>query len=303
MLNRRAFLTSVGAALATTALPAASGCGERARARFLDSQEYETLSALCERILPEDDEPGARALGAADYVDRLLAAFEGPGAPVIYAGGPFSGRHPFPDNERGVPSDTFPPDDFSEFLPLSRLQDMRWRAELFGTAATPGMDFNDEILGPRRGLREIYREGLARVDEIALAELGARFADLEAAEQDRMFDVLESSFAPEPRRVGSFVDIVTVHTLEACFAAPAYGGNRNGRGFAMLGLEGDVQPLGFSIYSRTIDGYVERPDHPMSTPNPDELGSDGSLRPRALSAEGERIQANILTLANLTPSD
>ena len=40
----------------------------------------------------------------------------------------------------------------------------------------------------------------------------------------------------------------------------------------MLGLEGDDQPLGYSIFSLATDGYVERPDHPMSTPNPDELG-------------------------------
>jgi hypothetical protein len=299
LLGRREFLTALGATVAASLVPGATGCGDASAARFLTPDERATLEALVDRVLPADEAPGARALGAADYVDLLLAAFDGPGAPRIYAGGPFSGRNPYPDDETGTPSHDFPPDRFSDFLPLSRLQELRWRAELFGTAAVPGADVNDVVLGPRRGLRDIYREGLARVDEISVAEAGARFASLDAAEQDRVFDVLERSFAPEPRRGMTFVDIVIEHTLEACFAVSAYGGNRDSRGFDLIGLEGDVQPLGFSIFSRAQDGYVERPDHPVSTPNPDEIGPGGELRPRPLSPDGERVQQNILTFANL----
>ena len=39
----------------------------------------------------------------------------------------------------------------------------------------------------------------------------------------------------------------------------------------MLGLEGDSQPLGYALYSRRADAYRERADHPLSTPNPDEI--------------------------------
>jgi hypothetical protein len=297
-------LAALGATLGAAVLPALPGCGDRSSApSFLMDEEQATLAALVDRVLPPDDEPGARALGAADYVDRLLAAFDVPGKPAIYAGGPFSGRNPYPDEAHGTPSSDFPPDSFRGFLPLSRLQEVRWRAELYGTAAVPGADVNDALLGPRRGLRDIYREGLARVDEVAIAEAGGKFAELPADEQDRVFEVLERTLAPEPRHAGTFLDILIGHTLEACFAPPAYGSNRDAAGWAMIGLEGDVQPLGFSIYSSAIDGYVERPEHPVSTPNPDEIAPDGSLRPRSLSADGERIQANILTLANLTSTD
>jgi hypothetical protein len=304
LLRRREVLAALGATLGAAVLPALPGCGDRGTApSFLTAGEQAILASLVDRVLPPNDEPGARALGAADYVDRLLSAFDGAGEPSIYAGGPFSGRNPYPDDADGTASSRFPRDDFARFLPLSRLQEIRWRAELFGTAAVPGADVNDAILGPRRGLRDIYREGLARTDEVSIAEAGAPFADLPTEEQDRIFEILERTFLPEPRHAGTFLDLLIGHTLEACFAPPAYGGNRDAAGWAMIGLEGDVQPLGFSIYSRAIDGYVERPDHPMSTPNPDEIGPDGQLRPRPLSAEGERIQANILTLANLTSTD
>jgi len=302
-LRRREFLTALGATVAASGFPSLTGCGDAGDARFLDAGELATLAALVDRVLPPDGDPGAAALGAAEFVDRLLASFDGPGTPRIYAGGPFSGRNPYPDNERGTASDEFPPDRFSRFLPLSRLQELRWRAELFGTGAVPGADVNDAVLGPRRGLRDIYREGLARVDEVSIAEAGGRFASLDPAEQDRVFEVLDRSFLPEPRRDQTFIDIVIHHTLEACFAVTAYGGNRESRGFDLIGLEGDVQPLGFSIFSRAADAYVERPDHPVSTANPDEVGPDGSLRPRPLSPDGERVQQNILTFANLVSPD
>jgi len=62
----------------------------------------------------------------------------------------------------------------------------------------------------------------------------------------------------------------------------------------MLGLEGDDQPLGYSIFSLAINDYVERPDHPMSTPNPDEVAG-----PRPLSPDGQFIQNSILATAGL----
>src|SRR5262245_26659498 len=121
-LRRRELLKTFGAALGAAVMPSVLvGCGDADRdstgaPRFLSEAEHETLAALCDRIFPPDHEPGARALGAADYVDRFLAAFDGPGAPMIYAGGPFSGRNPFPDSD-GAPSGDFPKNRFARYLP------------------------------------------------------------------------------------------------------------------------------------------------------------------------------------------
>ena len=93
-----------------------------------------------------------------------------------------------------------------------------------------------------------------------------------------------SRVLPDARRGTNFHDLLVRHVLEGSFTAPEYGGNRRARGWALIGVEGDVQPLGFSLYSTDAGGYRERADHPMSTPN----SSDTPI-----SADAASIQAAI----------
>lgn len=294
-LSRRGFLEGTGTLLAALTLPLAAfeRVAAARRGDFLTKRELRTLTALCDRIIPPDDDPGAGKLGAARYIHNLLRGLDRR-APRVFAGGPFSGRNPFPDLRRGLPSRRRPRNDFMRFLPLTDLQELRWRAELFGSATVPELaDLDAQRGGPLVGLRDLYREGLARVDAIARQETGTTFAKLDAAAQDAVFAVLDTSFPPDPRRGNrTFMDLVIQHTIEGCFAAPEYGGNHRGRGWAMVGLEGDSQPLGFSLWSEERGAYVERPDHPMSTPNPDEIDA-----PRPLTADGLHVQVSISTLA------
>lgn len=62
----------------------------------LSPERYAALEALLDALVP--GEGGARAAGAAYYVDQLLGAFDVT-PPRIYAGGPFSGRHGVPDTK------------------------------------------------------------------------------------------------------------------------------------------------------------------------------------------------------------
>jgi len=299
-LNRRRLLQAGGALAAVAALPLtrARQALATARGRFLTGPELATLEALCDAILPPDHDPGAAALGAARYVDALLSAFDRVRVPFLFAGGPFSGRNPYPDTRAGVPSRRRPRNDFATPVPPSRLQELRWRAELYGSAAVPEVAMNDAVLGPLRGLRDIYRDGLARTDEVARDAFGARFAELSADERAEALVLLDQASLPDPRRRLSFVDVLIQHTIEGCFAAPEYGGNADARGWRMIGIEGDTHPLGFSIYARDAGRYNERPDHPMSTPNPDEIAPDGSLAPRPIGPDAQRIQTSIMTLAS-----
>ncbi len=303
LLSRRQLLKALGVLLAALSLPLTRvrRVAAAARGRFFTPPERATLSALCDRIFPPDQgpdgkpSPGAKMLGAPVYIERMLAAFTFP-VPLIYAGGPFSNRNPFPDNKRGVPSRRRPKNDFRHFIPPSRVQTIRWRAEILGSAATPGADFNDAALGPLVGLQQVYRDGLKRVDEIAQAMAGAPFAKLSTDDQDRVLGMLQAPGAfPNDRRRGNatFIDLLGQHTLEGCFAPPEYGGNRHRLGWKMIGLEGDDQPLGYSIYWEAVDDYNEIPAHPMSTSNPDELAA-----PRPLSADGDSIQDTIASFAN-----
>ena len=301
LLGRREFLKALGLVLGALALPLvrAERAIARARGGFFTRRERATLEAFVDRIIPPDDDGvGAAALGVPRYIETLLTALDRKRS-VLYAGGPFSGRNPFPDNRRGQPSRRRPRNDFKHFVAPTRLQELFWRGEIFGTAGIPELAALDAQLGgPKTGLRDVYRQGLAKIDQVAQTTKGAAFASLTTADQDAVFAMLDAGgFEPDPRRNGdTFVAIVIRHTLQGCFAAPEYGGNTKLKGWALVGLEGDSQPLGYSIFSDATGGYVERPDHPMSTPNPDELGPGGIVQPRPLSAVGEKVQSSIATL-------
>ena len=105
LLGRHEFLKGLGAVLVALASPFTRlrQAYVAARGRFFTAHEFATLEALCDRILPADGDPGARELGAATYIEALLTAFDRP-VPLIFAGGPFSNRNPFPDNVTGTPS-------------------------------------------------------------------------------------------------------------------------------------------------------------------------------------------------------
>src|SRR5882724_13504236 len=162
LLGRREFLKALGvlAAALATPLTTLERAFAHARGRFFTGHERATLEALCDRIIPPDADPGASALGAARYIERFLTAFDHR-VPLVFAGGPFSNRNPFPDNDDGTPSRRRPRNAFRRFIPLTRVQELRWRAELFGSASVPGADFNDAALGPLPGLRDVYRASLA----------------------------------------------------------------------------------------------------------------------------------------------
>jgi len=308
-LGRRDFLKALGVLLAALAAPALRV--ERALAKtrggFFTKDERAALEALADRILPPDDgTPGGKALGVTRYVEHLLTALDKKKKPKLFAGGPFSGRAPYPDPKTGTASKKRPRNDFKRFIAPTRLQELFWRGELYGTAGIPELAGLDAQLGgPKTGLRDVYRAGLAKVDEVATATKGGPFASLSAADQDAVLKMLDAgAFAPDPRRGGStFLDLLIRHTIEGAFAPPEYGGNVDLAGWQLVGLEGDVQPLGFSVFNATTNTYVERADHPMSTPNPDEIGPGGVLQPKPLSADAQGVQQTISDITSVLFGD
>jgi hypothetical protein len=179
-------------------------------ARFFNADEYATVAAACDRLIPPlDAHPGGTALGCADYIDGLLAAFTSD-PPRIWAGGPFSGRA---GGEAGFPT----------FLTLSRVEELGWRTRIEGSRGIPEREFN----GPVRGWQDEYRAGVAA--------LGSDFATLPDEDQDARLDAV-----PE------FKALLYGHACEGAYGAPEYGGNRDGRGWAAIQFPGDVQPRGYT---------------------------------------------------------
>jgi hypothetical protein len=178
-------------------------------ATWLTDDEYRTLVAMCERLIPADDTPGATDACVADYIDGLLGAFSFD-PPRIWAGGPSSGRF------GGVAG-------FSRFHPLTALDELAWRTRIEGSLGHPEREFN----GPVVGLQERYRAGLAA--------LGPDFCDCDPEVQIRRL-----------RAERDFTRLVYEHACEGMYGAPEYGGNRDGVGWSNIGYAGDVQPRGWS---------------------------------------------------------
>jgi hypothetical protein len=240
--------------------PAASGAGFG----FFDSKERAALGSLADFVLP-----GSSALGAVDYIEGLLTAFD-VDPPRIYAGGPFSGRTPFP-NDDGSPSTNFPDNSFKSFLPLNRVQQFAWRLKLYGSAGVKGGGPNDALLGATKGLRDIFKSGVKEALSLALG----------ATDRAAMTIV-------HPLLPGAFKDALQTLVLQSAFAAPEYGGNQGGKGWKSVHFEGDTLPLGFSHYDDRTQSYVERSDAPVSTlspgPDPDRLGFFTRIFMRVIAA-------------------
>jgi hypothetical protein len=178
---------------------------------FLTVAARSTLGAAVERMAPSDAaHPGADVLGAVDYIEQILDAFSHD-PPKIWAGGPFSGR------AGGAGS-------FEQFEQLTERETLVWRTRIEGSSRVPEREWN----GPIKGWQQIYSEGLE--------SLGADFDQLAPDHQDARLDDASEDF----RR------LLHEHVCEACYGAPEYGGNIDGRGWAAIGWPGDTQPRGFT---------------------------------------------------------
>jgi len=177
---------------------------------WLTDDEMNVLRALVDYLIPADvDGPGAVALGAADYIDGLLGAFSVQ-PPLIWAGGPTSGRFGGPNG-------------YAKFHELTALDELAWRIRIEGSLGISEREFN----GPVVGWQQIYREGLAA--------LGADFVSCAYEERSERVHAQKD-----------FAKTVFTHTCEGAYGPPEYRGNRNAQGWEAIEFAGDVQPRGWT---------------------------------------------------------
>jgi hypothetical protein len=293
VLTRRRFVKLIGGAAALAALPLPSGCGDNdhpIRGVFFDEHQWATIDLVTDYIVPSDGESaGARETMAVRYIDGLLAAFEFfPEKPHIWGGGPFSGREPYPTTH-GEMGTLFPTGEFASFLALPRVREIAWRMRVYGSANTPGGDFNDALLGETEGWRHMYADAIERLDAGAY-EVAAHATWRELGPDDRS-TVLYTVASDFP----VWWQAITEHTLEGMFSAPEYGGNNVLTGWKLASYDGDSSPLGHSYYDASFGDYRDRADQPTSQPSPGAVSEDfdeeviNTLTVAAIGSGGKRF--------------
>ena len=147
---------------------------------------------------------------------------------MVFAGGPYSGRQPFADG-------TKPAAEFSSFLELDRVARKSWEGRI--------ADLRKQM---KEGMESALAAAPGPIEKLTQAEIVDWFRGLPMAFRDLMVDLVS----------------------QAAFAAPEYGGNVGLGGWKLAHYEGDSQPLGYSIWDDAKMAYRERPEAPMSGPNP-----------------------------------
>jgi hypothetical protein len=262
--SRRLFLKVVGALPVTAWLSA--GCSS-SEPRYLTDSERRVLGACADAIFPPDDSgPGAAELGAVDFIENLLTAFEHE-PPRLHAAGPFSDRNPYPTAD-GSPSNRYPPDQFLEYLPLSRVQRAGWQLRIYGSSGTPGGGPNDAVLGPVVGLRDLLRDGVAA----AIHAFPRPIDQIDDTFLRGIYDYLPGDARAQ----------VELLVLQSLFSLPEYGGNRDRGGWRIIHFDGDSMPLGYSYIDPASGRILDRPSAPVIGP--------------ATTADPEPMDAEIITL-------
>lgn len=289
LYRRRTFLQLMAAGGAAVSVPWLPGCSDRAGgtapvARFFSAEERTVVEQLATVVVPEDQTVGAAGTHAVEYIDRYLALFDAP-VPTIYRGGPFSGRTPFPDPVTGQPSDDFPDDAFLDILPPTRLQELSFRIEIFGSASVANGDINAPLVPPSPGLQALYRDGIDALNAFAATQGAASFADLDDEGKLAAFATTDPEFR----------DAFLQNLAEGMFGAPEYGGNRDTSGWRDYDYDGDSQPLGHTLYDSVSETLYDRADQPNQTLDPNrqndglEPAVESFVTAVALSQGGKRF--------------
>ena len=97
-----------------------------------------------------------------------------------------------------------------------------------------------QLCGPYHNLQQIYRRGLAGIDQSALLSYGKAFIDLKGDEQIELLRRLEGGKAPgaiwKQASSSDFFGYLVDHTMQGFYGDPRHGGNREGVSWKMLGL-------------------------------------------------------------------
>jgi len=183
--------------------------GGGAAGTFFNAQQRATIEAAMARIIPTDDQPGAREAGTIDFLDRYLS-----GLGFIYAKPDGSGF----EKLQGKRADAW-----KQRIDIIRAKyvegimelDRRCQSQFGAEFLRLTTEQQDRILD---GMEHPALKNEAGADEAKSAEPALQQTNAE----------IDLEFFP----------LLALHTRQGFYADPIYGGNKNRVGWKLIGFEG-----------------------------------------------------------------
>jgi gluconate 2-dehydrogenase gamma chain len=189
--------------------------GAGAAGTFFDAHQRATIEAAMARIIPTDDQPGAREAETIEFLDRYLSGLD-----FIYAKPDGSGF----EQLQGKRADAWKQRieiiraKYVEGIrELNRRSQSQFSAEFVRLTA----EQQDQIL------TGMERPALQVEAAMETAKAAAGFAPVEPALQQTNAEI-DLDFFP----------LLALHTRQGFYADPIYGGNKNRVGWKLIGFEG-----------------------------------------------------------------
>jgi gluconate 2-dehydrogenase gamma chain len=189
--------------------------GAGAAGTFFDAHQRATIEAAMARIIPTDDQPGAREAGTIEFLDRYLSGLD-----FIYAKPDGSGFEKL-EGKRAEAWKQRIKIIRGKYVEGIKELDRRSRSQFSAEFARLTTEQQDRIL------TEIERPGL-HVE--AAMETGKAVADLAAVEPALQQTNAEIDL--------DFFPLLALHTRQGFYADPIYGGNKDRAGWKLIGFEG-----------------------------------------------------------------
>ncbi len=198
---------------------------------FFDEHQRRTIAAAMARIIPTDDQPGAREAGTIDFLDRYLSGID-----HVYAKPDGSGFERLEDKRA---------DAWRRRIDVVRATYVAGVRELdHRSTARFGIPFADLGPGQQDGILSDLERGAEETEgKLDAAQATAGFAPVEPAMQQTSTEV-DLDFFP----------LLALHTRQGFYADPIYGGNKDRVGWRLIGFEGPA-----SLAETHAGRYTTRP--------------------------------------------
>jgi gluconate 2-dehydrogenase gamma chain len=178
---------------------------------FFDAHQRATIEAAMARIIPTDDQPGAREAGTIEFLDRYLSGLD-----FIYAKPDGSGFEKLEDKRAEAWKQRIEIIRATYVAGIKEL-DSRSQSQFGAEFVRLTTEQQDQILG-----------GMERPElQVETAKTVAGSAPAEPALQQTSAEI-DLDFFP----------LLALHTRQGFYSDPIYGGNKNRVGWKLIGFEG-----------------------------------------------------------------